>query len=85
MQVSVDISLYPLKEEYKTPILRFIESMENEPEVEVVRNDLATQLYGDYRTVMNLLDKEIEQVLKANEASVFVIKLVGGNRLGQNT
>jgi len=85
MQVSVDISLYPLKEEYKTPILRFIEAMENEPEVEVVRNDLATQLYGDYRTVMNLLDKEIEQVLKANEASVFVIKLVGGNRLGQNT
>lgn len=85
MQVSVDISLYPLKEEYKAPILRFIEAMENEPEVEVVRNDLATQLYGDYRTVMNLLDKEIEQVLKANEASVFVIKLVGGNRLGQNT
>lgn len=85
MQVSVDISLYPLNADYKTPILRFIEAIEEEPGVEIVRNDLATQVYGEFRTVMNLLSREFEQTLMDDEASIFVIKMVGGNRLGQNT
>lgn len=85
MKVSVDISLYPLKEDYKAPILAFIEALENQPDIEVVRNDLATQIYGEYRMIMDLLDENIERTLSAHEASVFVIKLVGGNRLGQNT
>ncbi len=85
MQVSVDISLYPLKEDYKIAILDFISRLEQVPELEVVRNDLATQVYGDYRVIMDCLDREIEQTLHEYEASVFVIKLVGGNRLGKNT
>ena len=83
MQISVDISLYPLKEEgYEQPILDFIAALEKEENVDIVRNELSTQIHGDYATIMQLLDKEIYSVFEELPDSVFVLKLVGNNRKG---
>ena len=83
MQISVDISLYPLKEtEYEKPILDFIAALEKEPNINVVRNELSTQIHGEYAIIMQLLDREIYSVFKELPDSVFVLKLVGNNRKG---
>ena len=82
MDISVDISLYPLKGEYEAAILEFIAALEKEELVEVVRNELSTQIYGEYHTIMRLLEQEILSVFKEIPHSVFVIKLVGNNRRG---
>lgn len=83
MQVSVDISLYPLKEMgYEQPILNFIAALEKEPEVDIVRNELSTQIHGDYAIIMQLLQQEIHSVFEELPDSVFVLKLVGNNRKG---
>ena len=43
MQISLDISLYPLKEMgYEEPILAFIAAFEKESNVDIVRNELST-------------------------------------------
>ena len=55
MQVSVDISLYPLHQDYIPQIDAFILLLNQEPAVQVVTNALSTQLYGEYETVMGLL------------------------------
>ena len=82
MEISVDISLYPLQEGYEKPILAFIAALEKEQSVDVVRNELSTQVHGEYYTIMQLLEKEILSVFDEIPHSVFVMKLVGNNRKG---
>ncbi len=84
MQVSIDISMYPLERAYREPILAFIDRLAAIPGVSVARNDLATQVFGDYDTVMGELTDAVREVLEAHRETVFVIKLVGGNRQGHN-
>ncbi len=82
MEISVDISLYPLQEEFVEPILAFIDAVEKAENIDVVRNSLSTQVFGDYHLVMQLLEKEIFNVLDVIPDSVFVLKIIGRNRLG---
>jgi uncharacterized protein YqgV (UPF0045/DUF77 family) len=82
MEISVDISMYPLQKEFEAPILAFIAELEKEQSVEVVRNELSTQVHGNYKTIMSLLEKEMFSVFSEIPDSIFVLKLVGNNRQG---
>lgn len=82
MEISVDISMYPLQPEFEAPILAFIEMLEKEKNVEVVRNELSTQVHGEYKVIMALLEKEMFSVFEKIPDSIFVIKFVGNNRRG---
>ena len=82
MEISVDISMYPLQKEFEAPILAFIEMLEKEERVDVVRNELSTQVHGDYKIIMALLEKEMFSVFTEIPHSIFVLKFVGNNRLG---
>ncbi len=83
MEISVDISMYPLQQEFEAPILAFISQLEKEDSVEVVRNELSTQIHGDYKTIMVLLEQEMFSVFKEIPDSIFVLKFVGNNRRGR--
>ncbi len=80
MRISIDISMYPLQDAYCQPILDFIERVEQLPNINVQRNSLSTQIFGEYRSVMDALDHEIQHVLEKIPETVFVIKLVGMDR-----
>jgi len=80
MRISVDISLYPLNENYVEPILTFIAKLEANSKLVVKRNSLSTQVFGEYRDVMACLDDEIEAVFAAIPESVFVLKMIGTDR-----
>ncbi|NOR54725.1 MAG: hypothetical protein GQ531_00805 [Sulfurovum sp.] len=83
MEISVDISMYPLQKEYEAPISAFIERLKTEASVTVSCNELSTQLHGDYRTIMKLLEEEIYSVFNEIPDSIFVLKFVGHNREGK--
>ena len=76
MKTSVDISLYPLADEYIPAIKEFIERVQKYSGVSVVRNDLSTQLYGDYDKVMDLLKVELRLSWEKYGKSIFVIKFL---------
>ena len=80
MRVSVDISLYPLTEQFVEPILAFIKKLEGNPKLNISRNNLSTQSFGEYRDVMDALDSEIEAVFEQLPHSVFVLKMIGNDR-----
>jgi len=80
MRISVDISLYPLTEDYVEPILTFIAQLESNSKIIVKRNSLSTQIFGEYRDVMDMLDKEIEVVFNQLPHSVFAMKFIGTDR-----
>ncbi|GAB4291496.1 MAG: hypothetical protein Kow0083_04480 [Methylophaga sp.] len=80
MRISVDISLYPLTEQFVEPILAFIDKLEQNPRLKISRNNLSTQVFGEYRDVMNAMDAEIEAIFKQLPHSVFVLKIIGNDR-----
>ena len=82
MKASVDISLYPLADEYIPAIKEFIDTVQQYPEVAVIRNDLSTQLYGDYDQIMDLLKIEVRLSWEKYGKSIFVIKLLRDDLLG---
>ncbi|MDX1346773.1 MAG: YkoF family thiamine/hydroxymethylpyrimidine-binding protein [Thiomicrorhabdus chilensis] len=80
MQVSVEISLYPLQESYIKPITQFIERLETHSDLIMSHGIMSSTILGDYQQIMAILTTEMEQSLKAIPESVFIIKLSGGCR-----
>ena len=75
MKISVEISYYPLKDEYIPPIKGFIERIKNNSNLKVVTNSMSTQIFGDYDEVFMTLKKEIKTSFQLPH-SVFVIKII---------
>jgi len=79
MKVSVDISLYPIKNEYQKPILDFIAEL-RASEFKVIENDLSTQIFGEYDMVMPFLNSKIKDVFFDDNLYIFVLKIIKGDR-----
>ncbi len=79
MKVSVDISLYPLNQDYRAPILDFIAELKAS-EFKIIENNLSTQVYGDYDKVMPFLTQKIKEVFFDENLYVFALKIIKGDR-----
>lgn len=77
MDVAVEISLYPLREEFIPPITVFIERLNAHPDLKVVTNSMSTQVFGEYQLVMRTLTAEIGRSLQSIPKAVFVMKVLG--------
>ena len=76
MQVAVDISLYPLDENFIPPIKDVIERLEKHAGVAVERNRMSTQLRGEFDIVMSALTEEIGTTFDRVPKAVFAIKIL---------
>ena len=79
MQVSVDLSLYPLQEDYIPVIIDFIHRVQLHEGVEVLRNQMTTQLFGEYGRVMAVLTEELRHSFETHGKAVIVAKIVNGD------
>ena len=79
MQLSVDISLYPLKDDYIPIIIEFIHRVQEYEGVEVLRNDMSTQLFGEYDLVMSALQTELKRSYEEHGKAVLVAKFISGD------
>lgn len=78
MDVGVELSFYPLSEDY-LPAIRALISRLNTlaPGLRVITNSLSTQLFGDYELVMATLTRELRELLPGARRNVVLIKLIG--------
>jgi uncharacterized protein YqgV (UPF0045/DUF77 family) len=77
MDIGVEISLYPLNEQFIPPISDFIARVNKDGRFRVVTNSLSTQLFGEYDALMEMLAREIRTTFEGGEKSVFVMKVIG--------
>ena len=76
MKVAVDISMYPLKEDYEAPIVDFIDRLRKQPGLAIHTNSLSTQITGDYDLIMEVLKQEIKTSFLANTTQIMVLKIL---------
>ena len=79
MQVSIELTLTPLHDNFEEHIIRFIQKL-RASKFTVLENPLSTQIYGDYKEVMPFLTKEIEEAFKDMEHVLVYMKMVKSNR-----
>jgi len=78
MHVAVELSLYPLADEFIPPIRDFIERLRARPGLAVVTNSMSTQVSGEFDAVFDALRAEIGRSLEDRHRAVFVMKVLGG-------
>lgn len=77
MRIGVEISLYPIADQYIPPISTFIERLDAHGGLSVVTNTMSTQVFGEYAQVFAALTAECRRTFEENSKSVFVMKVLG--------
>jgi len=78
MKCSIEISYYPLNEEYVNPIRDFIHRMNQYKGLTCRTSGMSTQIFGEYDLLMEALTREIRKSFELPH-SVFVMKLVNAD------
>ena len=78
MKIGVEISLYPLRDEFIPPIRDFIDRLNADGRFKVITNDMSTQVFGEYEQVMEALARELRPTFERDGKSIFVMKVLGG-------
>jgi uncharacterized protein YqgV (UPF0045/DUF77 family) len=78
MRAAVEISMYPLTGEYRSPIQAFIDRLNTHPQLTVNTNTLATQIWGPLDQIMSILTEEMTRSAAGAPQLVFVMKVLPG-------
>ncbi len=79
MRVTAEMSLYPLQGQPLEKILGFIEIVRGDSRLEVVVNQLSTQVRGELDVVMSVLGKAIERSFAAGGSQALVLKVLNAD------
>jgi len=79
MRVTAEMSLYPLAGQPLEKILAFIDTVQRDTRLEVVVNQLSTQVRGELRDVMAVLTTAIERSFGAGGSQALVLKILNAD------
>ncbi|WP_372861162.1 hypothetical protein [Pseudoalteromonas sp.] len=79
MKLSVEISKYPLHQDYIPFIKGFIDRVNAYKELNVITNTMSTQIFGDYDLVMQVISTEIKHSYEQFGKAIFVCKFISGD------
>jgi uncharacterized protein YqgV (UPF0045/DUF77 family) len=74
MNITAEMSLYPLRDGPVPEIIRFIRELREQPDIEIVSNQLSTQLRGEFEAVTGAINRCMRQVMQAPNTVVLVVK-----------
>jgi uncharacterized protein YqgV (UPF0045/DUF77 family) len=73
MNIVAELSLYPLKDGPVPEIIGFIKNMRQQQGIEIVTNQLATQLRGDFEAVTSAINHCMRQVMSDSSNTVVLV------------
>lgn len=79
MRITVELSLYPLSEDYVPPIRDFLARLRSYKDLKIVTNATSTQIVGEHSHVFEVLSKETALTFSSGP-SIFVMKVLGFER-----
>lgn len=78
MNMTLEISMYPIRDDYLPPIKDFIERLNTFEGLEIETTPTATRVIGEYGQVMEMLRETMAASHEAYGTSVFVTKFIPG-------
>jgi uncharacterized protein YqgV (UPF0045/DUF77 family) len=79
MQLTAELSLYPLSENYIEIVLSFIAELEKEQGLTIRRNAMSTQISGDSKLVMNTIERLLMRSFERFGRQVLTAKFIPGD------
>jgi uncharacterized protein YqgV (UPF0045/DUF77 family) len=81
MELSAELSLYPLTGDVDTSVLAFIEDLHESGEISVVTNTMSTQISGDWDAVMRAVNIALKRSSQRIDRQVLVVKYLPRHRI----
>lgn len=79
MEISLELTLTPLQDNFVPPIIAFIKALRVSG-CTVKETPLSTQVYGEFSTVMSLITKATKEAFEQTEHIILNMKVVKSNR-----
>jgi len=79
MKIVADMSLYPLKDGPVPNIIEFIKELQTRDGIEIVTNQLGTQLCGEFEAVTSAINHCMHKAMKVPNTVVLVVKYLNIN------
>jgi uncharacterized protein YqgV (UPF0045/DUF77 family) len=79
MRITAELSLYPLQDDFTGPIKAFIHELRRQPGIEVVTNQLSTQLRGEFDAVTAAVTACLKAAMLAEQPVILVAKYVSAD------
>lgn len=76
MTIAVEITMYPLCENYIPLIDDFLDRINTYPNLIIRTNNMSTRITGNYSDIMQLLDKELKKSFDSGNKISFVMKVL---------
>jgi uncharacterized protein YqgV (UPF0045/DUF77 family) len=84
MRITVELSLYPLHENFVGPITDFILELRGQPGIEVVTNQMSTQVRGEFEAVTAAVTRCTRSCMEGVHPVVLVAKFLNADLDIQN-
>lgn len=78
MNITIEISMYPLQENYRDLVTAFIERLHTYAGLRINTTATATTVTGEYRAVMQMFTEILEWSHDTHGKAVFVTKFIPG-------
>ncbi len=79
MDASIELTLMPLNDDYRSIIKKFIMSL-RDSRFQILENPLSTQIYGDFEPMMQMLVEKINSIFSDCDGIMVNLKIIKGNR-----
>ena len=79
MDASIELTLMPLNDDYRSIIKKFIMSL-RDSRFQILENPLSTQIYGDFEPMMQMLVEKINSIFSNCDGIMVNLKIIKGNR-----
>lgn len=79
MNISVELTLTPLQDDFEAPIIDFIKRLRASG-FRMLENPLSTQVFGEYNEVMPFLQSEIKATFASLDHVLVNLKIVKSDR-----
>lgn len=76
MKLTAELSLYPVQENYIAVIQAFIDTLREQPDLQVVTNAMSTQVCGDYAKVFAAVSETLAASTRQFGKQVLVVKFI---------
>ena len=78
MKVTIDVSMYPNREEFISPIDGFIKKINCYEDLKIITFPTSTVIQGEYDYAMNAVRETIAACYKEFNMAVYVTKIIPG-------